>query len=483
MLDLVLLRTFVSVVDTGNFTRAGEHLHLTQSTVSQQVIRLEQNLGCRLLDRSQRQVLPTEEGERLLGYARRLLRLSDEASEALSPAHGDGVLRLGVPEDLAGEVLMPVLTRFTEERPRLRLEVESGLSHHLLRLYRSGELDLLLVKQWGADSDCHARWAEPLGWFGSATRPFGEGSPEEPVPLVVFPVGALYRQEMIHALESIGRRWRIGYSSASLASLVAAVGAGLGVSLLPLGCVGPEHRLLGAQAGFPPIAGLELALYARPELDSAGRTLRDRLRDLCDARWKGCRASAERCLRAMIRLPQRMDTEARHMSRPTLQVDLLVESFNYKAWSDRRTLDAIARIDAEAFPASLAFALQQLNHMAIVEELFRARLLGEPAPHQQTNSEVVPGYDVLRRRLEDSAAWFAGYVAELPLERRGEWLRFRFADGRDGGMTRQEILFHIVNHGTYHRGAIGHALDLAGAPRPADTYTLYIHSAQPERRE
>ena len=84
MLDLVLLRTFVSVVDTGNFTRAGEHLHLTQSTVSQQVIRLEQNLGCRLLDRSQRQVLPTEEGERLLGYARRLLRLSDEASEALS---------------------------------------------------------------------------------------------------------------------------------------------------------------------------------------------------------------------------------------------------------------------------------------------------------------------------------------------------------------------------------------------------------------
>ena len=151
MLDLVLLRTFVSVVDTGNFTRAGEHLHLTQSTVSQQVIRLEQNLGCRLLDRSQRQAL---------------LRLSDEASEALSPAHGDGVLRLGVPEDLAGEVLMPVLTRFTEERPRLRLEVESGLSHHLLRLYRSGELDLLLVKQWGPTAT--AMHAGPSRWAGSA---------------------------------------------------------------------------------------------------------------------------------------------------------------------------------------------------------------------------------------------------------------------------------------------------------------------------
>ena len=169
-----------------------------------------------------------------------------------------------------------------------------------------------------------------------------------------------------------------------------------------------------------------------------------------------------------------MDTEARHMSRPTLQVDLLVESFNYKAWSDRRTLDAIARIDAEAFPASLAFALQQLNHMAIVEELFRARLLGEPAPHQQTNSEVVPGYDVRVAGWRIRPPGSPAMSPSLPLERRGEWLRFRFADGRDGGMTRQEILFHIVNHGTYHRGAIGHALDLAGAPRPADTYTLYI---------
>lgn len=380
MLDLVLLRTFVSVVDTGNFTRAGEHLHLTQSTVSQQVIRLEQNLGCRLLDRSQRQVLPTEEGERLLGYARRLLRLSDEASEALSPAHGDGVLRLGVPEDLAGEVLMPVLTRFTEERPRLRLEVESGLSHHLLRLYRSGELDLLLVKQWGADSDCHARWAEPLGWFGSAARPFGEGSPEEPVPLVVFPVGALYRQEMIHALESIGRRWRIGYSSASLASLVAAVGAGLGSACCRWAASGPSIACLARRPASRPSLAWSWRSTRGPSWTAPGAPSATACATSAMHAWKGCRASAERCLRAMIRLPQRMDTEARHMSRPTLQVDLLVESFNYKAWSDRRTLDAIARIDAEAFPASLAFALQQLNHMAIVEELFRARLLGEPAP-------------------------------------------------------------------------------------------------------
>lgn len=82
MLDPVLLRSFVTVVDTGNFTRASEHLHLTQSTVSQHVIRLEENLGCRLLDRGQRHVLPTEEGERLLGYARSILRLADGRAKA-----------------------------------------------------------------------------------------------------------------------------------------------------------------------------------------------------------------------------------------------------------------------------------------------------------------------------------------------------------------------------------------------------------------
>ena len=163
MLDPLLLRSFVTVVETGNFTRAAERLHLTQSTISQQIIRLEQSLGVRLLDRSQRQVWPTEDGERLLGYARRLLRLEEEARQAFSPVQAERALRLGVPEDLAGEVLTEPLSRFIGERPHVRLEVESGLSNPLLRLYRNGELDLLLVKQWGADRDRHAAGGVPGG--------------------------------------------------------------------------------------------------------------------------------------------------------------------------------------------------------------------------------------------------------------------------------------------------------------------------------
>lgn len=161
---------------------------------------------------------------------------------------------------------------------------------------------------------------------------------------------------------------------------------------------------------------------------------------------------------------------------------MLIETFKYKQWADRRTLDAVAAIDASRNSSSLAFARQQLNHMVRVEELFRARLLGESAPHDSTNTEVVPALDELDRRLSASNRWLAGYVESLAADQLAEVLHFQFVDGKRGSMSRQEILFHLVNHGTYHRGAIGHALDLAGAARPADTYTMFIHADEPGRR-
>ncbi|HVP08423.1 MAG TPA: DinB family protein [Burkholderiales bacterium] len=161
---------------------------------------------------------------------------------------------------------------------------------------------------------------------------------------------------------------------------------------------------------------------------------------------------------------------------------LLRNQLRYKAWADRRTLDAVAKIDAHRFPSALAFARQQLNHMVRVEELFRARLLGEPDPHSSTNSETVPELSELDRRLSESNAWLQAYVESLPATQLSQTIRFAFVDGKRGTLSREEALFHFVNHGTYHRGAIGHALDLAQAPRPADTYTVFIHSAEPNRR-
>jgi len=162
---------------------------------------------------------------------------------------------------------------------------------------------------------------------------------------------------------------------------------------------------------------------------------------------------------------------------------MFIEAFNYKQWADQRTLEAIRTIDGHAFPSAVAFALQQLNHMVRVEELFSARLRGASAPHRSTNTELVPGLAELNHRIGDSNQWFTHYVENLDPAHGNQSVRFQFVDGKRGSMTRSEILFHVINHGTYHRGAIGHALDLAQVPHPADTYTVFIHSVEPERRD
>lgn len=275
MLDHLLLRSFVAVADCGNFTRAAERLHLTQSTVSQQLRRLEDSLGCRLLDRSARQIRMTAEGEQLCSYARRILALHDEADDVLRNRQSDGVLRLGVPEDFAAERLMPLLADFTDSQTSVRLEITSGLSPELLRQYREGQFDLLLSKQMNPGSDCLAAWPEPLCWVDSLNRPAWQ---REPLALVVFAPGGLYRQEMIQTIEMQARHWRISYSSTSLAGVCAAVAAGLGISLLPQRVVQAEHQIID---GLPVIEGMHLVLYARPNLSPAGNALKERLYQLC----------------------------------------------------------------------------------------------------------------------------------------------------------------------------------------------------------
>ncbi len=160
---------------------------------------------------------------------------------------------------------------------------------------------------------------------------------------------------------------------------------------------------------------------------------------------------------------------------------MFIQAFNYKLWADDRTLLAIENIDRDNFARSYAFALQQVSHMVIVEELFRSRLTSNPAPHNSTNTDAVPAYNDLRQRLKDSGHWYVNYVCDLENEK--ELLSFKFADGKSGKMSVEEILFHIVNHGSYHRGNIAHALDLASVPHPVDGYGIYIHEKEPERRK
>ncbi|PKB91616.1 LysR family transcriptional regulator [Ewingella americana] len=270
------LLSFVAVCDSGSFTRAAERVFLSQSTVSQQVRRLEEMLGKALLERTSHQVLLTEEGERFLGYARRIIALNGEAHDALSDQWRDGVVRLGVPEDFAAATT-GLLAEFSRTHPHLRLDVTSGLSNELRKSWQQDELDIILVKQIKGDKPNAAR-PEPMLWLDSAAYPAFEN---DPVPLVLFPLNGLYREELCQALDAMGRNWRISYSSASFAALVAASAAGLGVTLLPASCRLPEHRVLGAESGLPQVDNVELALFYRPDATSAQLALAEKLRQFC----------------------------------------------------------------------------------------------------------------------------------------------------------------------------------------------------------
>src|SRR6185312_1071170 len=279
MLDIELLRSFVSVVDAGGFTRAGERVHRTQSTVSQQIRRLEESVGKPLLVRDGKRATPTEEGERLLAYARRILALEQEARDVVARPVVEGVVRLGLPEDFAAYRLGELLSDYARGRPTLRLDVRSGLSSTLQALLDRGELDVALVKRNAGQSSGTTAWPERLQWVTSRKHPIDLS--RDPVPIAVAEQGCLYRNRLIHALESAGRTWHIAYTSPNLSGIQAAAAVGLGVAILPNVAVTPEHRIVDTH-GFAPIDKTEIVLVVSDNANAAARKLAERLADFCN---------------------------------------------------------------------------------------------------------------------------------------------------------------------------------------------------------
>lgn len=280
MFDLELLRSFVSVVDAGGFTRAGERVHRTQSTVSQQIKRLEEDVGQPLLNRSGRDVTPTEAGERLLSYARRLLSLAEEARDVMARPGHQGAVRLGIPEDFAAYRLTRLLAAFSRSHPALRLDVRADQSLYLKRDLDRGEIDLALLKRAAGEKGGIAVWPERVYWVTSKAHPIAADIAS--VPLIGFPAGCLYRSRAIHAIESAGRAWHMAYTSSSLAGIQAAVAAGLGLTILSEIAIQSDHRVLTARDGFAPIDKTEVALVAAPQANSATLRLADRLAEFCN---------------------------------------------------------------------------------------------------------------------------------------------------------------------------------------------------------
>lgn len=260
-LDIDLLRTFATIADAGNFTRAAERLGRTQSTISLQMKRLEESFGKRVLERNAHRVRVTAEGETLLAYARQMLRLNDEVMARVQEPELEGRVRLGTPEDFATTHLPSVLAAFSQAYPLVALEVTTDLTLNLLERFHGGEFDLVLIKRERLGPLEGTRvWREPLVWaaldrFMAARRP---------LPLVVSPNPCVYRKRALQALDKAGQRWRIAYTGTSLAGAQAAVRAGLGLSVLPREMVPPTLVALGPEDGLPLLDDTEIALLKAP---------------------------------------------------------------------------------------------------------------------------------------------------------------------------------------------------------------------------
>jgi DNA-binding transcriptional LysR family regulator len=254
-IDSEVLRTFVAIADQGGFTRAGELVNRTQSAVSMQMKRLEEDILQRqLFERDGRQVRLTAEGQILLGYARRILKLHSEVFTTLREPHMIGTVRIGTPDDYAMRFLPGILSRFAQAYPLVQIEVHCESSKQLMLRQ---DLDLTIVtREPGYEIGQLLRqerfvWAEAQGF-----------SPHEqtPLPLAMFNTDCFCRMWACNALDAEQKPFRIAYSSASLTAIIAAVSAGLAVTAQLQSLITPDLRILGEAEGLPqlPMANIML---------------------------------------------------------------------------------------------------------------------------------------------------------------------------------------------------------------------------------
>jgi DNA-binding transcriptional LysR family regulator len=278
-LDLDQLHTFITIADTGSFTRAADEVHRTQSAVSMQMRRLEERLGKALFEKEGRTNRLTEEGERLLTYARRLLRLNRETLAAFDDASLEGHIRIGTPDDYADRFLPEIMARFARSNPRVELSVICEPTVNLMDHIKRGHLDIALVTH---DSDKGASEVvrrEPLLWVTSANHSIHA---EDTLPLAVGRTTCMWRRAACDMLDQMGRDYRILFTSWSATVIIAAVLSGQAVSVLPECALRPGMRILGDSDGFGALPDVRIGIVRghtnQPELvDALARHIADSL--------------------------------------------------------------------------------------------------------------------------------------------------------------------------------------------------------------
>ncbi|BCG86253.1 LysR family transcriptional regulator [Mesorhizobium sp. 113-3-9] len=259
-LDLNLLKTFVAVVESGSLSNAAPRVGRSQSAVSMQMQRLEEMVGNQLLVRGPRTVTPNAIGEDFVIYARRLLKLSDEAWASVTRPKETGSVRLGVPDDYAAFLLPPVLSRFAEDHPLVTVELICEQSTALVKTLAEGRLDLAIVTRL-PEQPLDVIRLERFVWVASPNHVAWQ---TDPLPVALFEPGCAARMSVLQALGDADRAYRCTYSSASLLGLVAVVQAGLAVAGLAQRSVPPSLRIIGGNEGLPVLPDLEIGILRNP---------------------------------------------------------------------------------------------------------------------------------------------------------------------------------------------------------------------------
>jgi DNA-binding transcriptional LysR family regulator len=255
--DIDCLRSFMLVADTMSISRAAEGVGRSQSTVSQQIAKLEAQIGKGLLTRRKGRVINlTSEGGKLVQYARRILQLNDEAYASMSDDILTGFVRLGVPLDFFGRDFTAWLARFKNNHPMVGLEVEANQSENLMKRSARGEFDLAFFKQPTGARNGTVALREQLVWVSG---PDYSSDAAASVPLILFPEGCAYRHYAVAALKDHRRPWHVSFVSPSFECLKSAAVEGMGITVLAHALVMPPLRVVGHGLRLPQLPTVELA--------------------------------------------------------------------------------------------------------------------------------------------------------------------------------------------------------------------------------
>jgi DNA-binding transcriptional LysR family regulator len=278
-LDLDQLQTFVTICDKGSFTRAADEVHRTQSAVSMQMRRLEERIGKPLFERDGRTNRLTEDGERLLGYARRMLHLNRETLAAFDDRALEGTVRIGTPDDYADRFLPEIMARFARSNPRVELTVTCEPTPGLVEHLKRGNLDIAIVTHSDTHGQSEIVRREPLLWVTSANHATHE---QEVLPMAFGRPNCLWRRAACDVLDGMNREYRVLFSSFSATVITAAVLSGLAMSVLPECALRPGMRVLGESDGFGTLPDCKIGIMrghtARPDIvDAIARHISDSL--------------------------------------------------------------------------------------------------------------------------------------------------------------------------------------------------------------